>query len=327
MKSGAGGVRAVIEGALCAIRDNTPATLAIVVDTTGSTYVRRGAIALFGVIGKQVGWLSGGCLEPEIASRAMRAAERSCVEWMEIDTRDDEDLFAGSAVGCRGRLRLALLPVVAMDGWDALAQAWIGGAGALHFSLDAAGRIDCRIGGLARSWMFRSEFAGWQEDQTAMERWTVELPEPPTVLIFGAGPEIPLLVPLLRSLGWMTWLSESRPRWQANAEFADHWLSERPAAALESVDIASLRASLVMQHNFELDREALEVLAPTSVPFVGLLGPTRRRDDLFKLLSDDVREALSPRVRSPVGLDLGGHGPEPIALSIAAQLQASLRRT
>jgi xanthine dehydrogenase accessory factor len=44
-------------------------------------------------------------------------------------------------------------------------------------------------------------------------------------------------------------------------------------------------------------------------------------------LSDDVREALSPRVRSPVGLDLGGHGPEPIALSIAAQLQASLRRT
>ena len=31
---------------------------------------------------------------------------------------------------------------------------------------------------------------------------------------------------------------------------------------------------------------------------------------------------LVPRLRSPVGLRLGGQGPEAIALSIAAQLQA-----
>jgi xanthine dehydrogenase accessory factor len=327
MKDVAGGVRAVIESAIRAIRNNIPATLAMVVDTTGSTYVRRGAIALFTAEGKQTGWLSGGCLEPEIARRATQATEQSCIEWMEIDTRDDEDLFAGSAVGCRGRLRLALLPLVAMDGWDALAQAWTRAAGALHFSLESGGRVDCRIAGLACTWTLRSVFEGWQDAEPATIQWSVELPEPPAVLIFGAGPEVPLLVPLLRSLGWMTWLSESRPRWQANAELADHWLNERPVAALASVNMNSLRASLVMQHNFELDREALEALAPNSVPFVGLLGPTRRRDDLFKLLSGEVRDALLPRLHSPVGLDLGGHGPEAIALSIAAQLQASLRRS
>jgi xanthine dehydrogenase accessory factor len=327
MKDVAGAARAVIEGAVRAICSNIPASLAIVVDTTGSTYVRRGAIALFVADVTQIGWLSGGCLEPEIARRAAQAAEQSCIEWMEIDTRDDEDLFAGSAVGCRGRLRLALLPLAAMEGWDELAQAWIAVAGALQFSLETAGRIDCRIAGLSRSWILPSEFEGWQDDEPATIQWTVELPEPPTVLIFGAGPEIPLLVPLLRSLGWMTWLSESRPRWQANAELADHWLNERPAAALASVNTESLRASLVMQHNFELDREALEALAPTPVPFVGLLGPRRRRDDLFKLLSSDMCDALLPRLHSPVGMDLGGHGPEAIALSVAAQLQASLSRS
>jgi xanthine dehydrogenase accessory factor len=81
-------------------------------------------------------------------------------------------------------------------------------------------------------------------------------------------------------------------------------------------------AVLVMHHNFELDREALEALAATSVPFIGLLGPRRRRDDLFKLLTPEARAALSPRLRSPIGLALGGPGPEAIALSIAAQLQA-----
>jgi xanthine dehydrogenase accessory factor len=48
----------------------------------------------------------------------------------------------------------------------------------------------------------------------------------------------------------------------------------------------------------------------------------RRREDLFRVLPLAAREALLPRLRSPVGLKLGGQGPEAIALSIAAQLQA-----
>ena len=53
-----------------------------------------------------------------------------------------------------------------------------------------------------------------------------------------------------------------------------------------------------------------------------LLGPVRRREDLFRVLPRDARDALLPRLRSPIGLKLGGTGPEAIALSIAAQLQA-----
>jgi xanthine dehydrogenase accessory factor len=81
-------------------------------------------------------------------------------------------------------------------------------------------------------------------------------------------------------------------------------------------------AALVMHHNFELDRETLLQLAPLPIPFIGLLGPQRRRDDLFKVMPAEACAALSARLRSPVGLALGGRGPEAIALSIAAQLQA-----
>jgi xanthine dehydrogenase accessory factor len=71
-----------------------------------------------------------------------------------------------------------------------------------------------------------------------------------------------------------------------------------------------------------LDREALDALAGSELPFIGLLGPARRREDLFRVLPPAAREALLPRLRSPVGLKLGGQGPEAIALSVAAQLQA-----
>jgi xanthine dehydrogenase accessory factor len=57
------------------------------------------------------------------------------------------------------------------------------------------------------------------------------------------------------------------------------------------------------------------------VPFIGLLGPRRRQQDLFQLMTAAQREVLTPRLRSPVGLHLGGDGPQAIALSIAAQLQ------
>ena len=94
-----------------------------------------------------------------------------------------------------------------------------------------------------------------------------------------------------------------------------------PAVRAAAAGEAAADAVLVMHHDFELDREALAALADEAFDFIGLLGPQRRRDDLFKLLTPAGCASLSPRLRSPVGLDLGGRGPEAIALSIAAQLQ------
>lgn len=81
-------------------------------------------------------------------------------------------------------------------------------------------------------------------------------------------------------------------------------------------------AVLVMHHNCELDHEVLTALATLPVQFIGLLGPSRRREDLFKLMSPLQRASLLPCVRSPGGIELTDRGPEAIALSIAAQLQA-----
>jgi xanthine/CO dehydrogenase XdhC/CoxF family maturation factor len=38
----------------------------------------------------------------------------------------------------------------------------------------------------------------------------------------------------------------------------------------------------------------------------------------------DIAAELEPRLYGPAGLDLGGYGPEPIALSIIAQMQQEL---
>ncbi|WP_407352898.1 XdhC family protein [Luteimonas sp. R10] len=310
--------RMVMEASLAALRRGEAAALAIVVATEGSTYVRAGAMALFGAGDAQVGWLSGGCLEPEIAINARTAAAAGQVAWMDVDTRDDEDLFSGSALGCRGRLHLALLPLRELEGWDDVVRAWLMGA-ALQLTIEQAGTIAAAAGG---------ESFRWRLPVSATPPLLPPLPcrlpvaAPRRVLVFGAGPESAGLLPLLRRLGWMTTVVEQRTRWRAQAQLADHMLERIADAAMVDPDTPAYAAALVMQHNFELDRAALEALADSAIPFIGLLGPTRRREDLFRVLPEPARTALAPRLRSPVGLDLGGHGPEAIALSIAAQLQA-----
>lgn len=309
--------RAVVD-ALIASRD-PDACLALVVEAEGSTYVGVGGMALFGTMPTQVGWLSGGCLEAEIAQHAARAAAAQRLGWLQIDTRDDEDLLSGSALGCRGRLRLALLPLRALPSWPAMFSAWWQGRDELRLVIAHDGRVVLELG--ARRETDAIAIAEADAAASGDDPWRLTFAPPPRVAIFGAGPETPLLLPLLRNLGWHAHLVESRARWRDLATLADSTSLATPEAALLHPDARAADAALVMHHHFERDREALAALAPTGIAFIGLLGPVRRREDLWRVLPPGVRGALEPRLHSPVGLRLGGRGAEAIALSIAAELQ------
>jgi len=75
--------RGVLETALTRVRAGEHAVLALVLETDGSTYAGAGDMVLF-CNGSQVGWLSGGCLEPELARRAEQVSAAGRVDWIEI---------------------------------------------------------------------------------------------------------------------------------------------------------------------------------------------------------------------------------------------------
>lgn len=310
-----GGRRGVIEAALAALDAGESPVLALVLETAGSTYARSGDAALFGASAGQVGWLSGGCIEPDLALHAQRAARLGRIDWIEIDTRADEDLFSGGSTGCRGRLRIALLPLRHLPGWSQIAVRWQHDAMPLRIEICGDGTIRCRVGDAHASWRLPGVDVEWARGAMWSHAW----PPPRSVLVFGAGPETPWLLPLLRMQGWHVVLIEQRARWSALAAHADRWIERAPAQV--ALAACGATAALVMHHNFELDREALAALAVAPTDFIGLLGPVRRREDLFSTLPAASRNVLASRLHSPVGLPLGGHGAEAIALSIAAQLQ------
>jgi xanthine dehydrogenase accessory factor len=131
----------------------------------------------------------------------------------------------------------------------------------------------------------------------------VETIRPPrAVAVFGNGADVDPLLRIGETLGW------------SMARFA---------ASARDIDPAQFDAAVIMTHNFLHDVELLDLLLPTAIPYVGLLGPRLRRDELLAHVGDAAR-ANAARLRSPVGLDVGSETPEEIALSIAAEVQAVL---
>ncbi len=149
--------------------------------------------------GSQVGWLSGGCLEPELARRAEQVSAAGRVDWIEIDTRSDDDLLSGSALGCRGRLRIALLPLRAMSGIDDVIEVWLREGVSLQRDLRTSGQVVFRAGHREQAWQLHPMEGTLPFGEGA---WRLPLPRLPRALCWGAVPKRPSWFRCCAAWGW-----------------------------------------------------------------------------------------------------------------------------
>jgi xanthine dehydrogenase accessory factor len=84
-------------------------------------------------------------------------------------------------------------------------------------------------------------------------------------------------------------------------------------------------AVVVMNHHYERDLEYLAAWTGTTVPYIGMLGPRQRTEQMLAALESRgvvIDEATRQRIRAPVGLDIGAETPEEVALAIVGEIQA-----
>ena len=121
------------------------------------------------------------------------------------------------------------------------------------------------------------------------------------LLIFGEGPDSVSLRAFGEILGW---------------EVVE---IDQPADLPPHAD--SRTAAIVKSHNYGRDFAALCHLLKLDLPYVGLLGPRKRRDQLLNAVLDEGI-AIDADVFAPAGLDLGAETPEELALSLISEIQA-----
>jgi xanthine dehydrogenase accessory factor len=96
------------------------------------------------------------------------------------------------------------------------------------------------------------------------------------------------------------------------------------AAADQALDMIGLdrwTAVAVATHDWETDQDALLTALPSEAGYVGVLGARRRLSERLALLrAAGVDEAALERLRAPIGLDLGGKAPWEVAVAVIAQI-------
>ncbi len=152
---------------------------------------------------------------------------------------------------------------------------------------------------------------------------------PPTVLVVGCGHVGRAVVELAHWLGFQVTAVDDRAELVTEELLpdADVLVHGPIAEVLRGVRITDQTHVVLATRSTDLDLEALPLLLDSPARSLGALGSRERwHETRTKLLARDVPAEKLDRVRTPIGLDLGGGTPREIALAILGEVVALRRR-
>jgi xanthine/CO dehydrogenase XdhC/CoxF family maturation factor len=294
------------------------AVLATLVRIEGASHRRVGARLLIRQDGSMMGVINSSFLENDLRERAIRMLESNePPEMIEYDTRGEDDRVWGLGMGCNGRLAV-FLQVLSPPGDPVLAEIRRRFDGIESFAirtvLDGVDAGEILVGP-----PFTDEKSGIVVDG-AQRVFVHHLDPPLDLVVVGAGEDSVPLVRIAADVGFRVTVVDHRAgALNVNAFPAAHRLiCARPDNPPSDLPCHVQTFAVLKTHNPSLDRGWLTFFAGTATPYIGVLGPRERRDELVLGLEPRAHA----RVFGPVGLDIGADGPEQIAISILAEILA-----
>lgn len=331
-------------------RQGNSKALVTLVRAEGSSYRRPGAHLLIGADGECTGTISGGCLESEVVRKAAWMVRGGALV-ERYSTLFDDTAEIPFGLGCGGVVDLLLEPAgtpefdaaleameTSIGGTEMIVATWLPQAGCplkrAVFRGDgspvfaSAGSTSAHIASIKVT----NGTAGCVTDDANI--YVERLAPPMRLFVLGAGDDAKPMVTMATLLGWSVTVMDGRSQLARPERFpnAEHVLA---SASLEDLGVRDGDAAVIMSHSYEQDRAILTSLllaGPRNLEpgragsrYIGLLGARHRTSLLVSeaaaALGRSVAECCE-RVYAPVGLDLGGDGPEAIALAVVAEVQA-----
>lgn len=326
--------------------------LATVVSTSSSAPRMPGATLGLHPDGTVVGSVSGGCVEGAVVEVATEVLATGQPQRVSYGISDDEAFAVG--LTCGGTIDVFVRPVTrerldldqlaaGIESGDPCAVATVvehpgspevvgrslligedrveGGSG--NDALDHA-VVQTARGMLAQGATALRHFGADGERRMDDVAVMIESFAPrPRMLVFGAIDFAGAVASVGRFLGYRVTVCDARARFATPARFpdADEVVVEWPHRYLATAEVDDRTAICVLTHDPKFDVPVLKVALSTDAAYVGVMGSRRTHDDrLARLREEGVSEAQISRLRSPIGLDLGGRTPQETAVSIAAEL-------
>ena len=318
--------KTLVETAIAWKKDNFKVVLATVVALDGSSYRRPGVRMLLNNRGFWKGAVSGGCVEKEVYRESERVFETGQPKMMTYDGR--------YRLGCEGVLYILL---ELFNPGEAFIEAFFYGIkNRKPFKISSYyKKEEGEFQGMGsvvdlNATLFSMNADNFPKDERNQLTVFKQNMQPCfKLLIIGAEHDAVKLSQYGLLTGWeVTVVART-----SELKSAEHFSGTRLIQLVVPEDITALNidnqtAIVLMTHNFAIDLRYLAALKNSNPNYIGLLGSTRRRDDLLSQLIEycpDISDDFLDVIYGPAGIDIGSETPEEIALSIVSEILAVTR--
>ena len=155
---------------------------------------------------------------------------------------------------------------------------------------------------------------------------TVQVP-PVRAVVIGAVHISQALAPMARGLDLDVTVIDPRTAFATPERFPDvPVLAEWPDEALPRIGLDRYTALVALTHDPKIDDPALVAALRAECFYIGALGSRKTHGRrVERLVQAGFTEASIARIHAPIGLDIGAVSPAEIAVSILAEIVATLR--
>ena len=308
--------------------------LATVIQTWGSGPCRPGAKMAVTRDARITGSVSGGCVESAVVEEGREVLDSGKPKLLHFGVADETAWEVG--LSCGGTIEIFVEPLTdevyvplrrAFGEEQPVARATIVKGEALGESVvveEASSEKGTLVEAARRALEIgRSERVRFRDGSELFV--DVELP-PPTLVMVGGVHVAVAMTTIADTVGYRTVVVDPRAVFGSDERFSHvgKLVREWPDDALRRLGLNRSTAVTTLTHDPKLDDPALEVALPSDAFYVGALGSKRTQEKRRRrLIERGVAEEDLERLRAPIGLPIGSHTPEQIALSIMAQIVAA----
>jgi xanthine/CO dehydrogenase XdhC/CoxF family maturation factor len=318
--------RNIVHEAVVANQSGLKTVLASVVDLDGSSYRRPGVRMLILENGKMLGAVSGGCVEKEILLQSGTVFKTGVSKIMTYDGR--------YRLGCEGVLYILLENFkpseLFLDSFSKCLKRRSFFEIHSHFKKESGNFKDIGTFVKIDNTNFSISNKDLKKELSNLSVFRQCMPPCFKLIIIGEEHDAVQLCRYASFTGWEVTILAGVPESKSIKNFPGaNEFTPTTAETFDTSIIDSQTALVLMTHNFANDLRYLVALKDTNPAYIGLLGPTKRRDDLLSQFMEycpDVNLEFLDSIHGPAGLNIGSETPQEIAISIIAEILAFNRK-
>lgn len=312
----------IVEAHLKATEKGLKSVLATVVALDGSSYRKPGVRMLILEDDTMIGAVSGGCVEKDILRQSQSVFKSGQSKMMTYDGR--------YRLGCEGVLYILLEPFQPEIEFFEIFEKLLKQRVSFHIKAYYKKEAGVFLG--LGSVLVLENQSITLTDKTPdlrLECFSERLAPCFKLIIFGAEHDAVKLCRLAYFNGWEVTVVSGPLESKTITDFpgATAFYSVSPDQ-LEVAAIDNETAIVLMSHNFANDLKYLLELKDTRPIYLGLLGPSKRREKLLSQFLEycpEVSTEFMDIMYGPAGLNIGAETPEEIAISIVSEILSVIR--